>query len=103
VARANVLASSATLPPVSALDSRAFNIGTSVETDVVQLAGALKKLSGASSAIQHAPARPGEQLRSAIANDKAGRMLGWRPGVALDDGLRLTYDWFKHRRTEART
>lgn len=103
VARANVLASSATLPPVSALDSRAFNIGTSVETDVVQLAGALKKLSGSSSAVQHAPARPGEQLRSAVANDKAGRMLGWRPSVALEDGLRLTYDWFKQRRTEART
>lgn len=103
VARANVLASSATLPPVSALDSRAFNIGTSVETDVVQLASALKKLSGSSSAVQHAPARPGEQLRSAVANDKAGRMLGWRPSVALEDGLRLTYDWFKQRRTEART
>jgi len=103
VARANVLAASATLPPVASLDSRAFNIGTSVETDVVALAATLKKLSGGSSPVQHAPARPGEQLRSAIAFDKAARILGWRPGVALGDGLHQTYDWFKQRRAEARS
>ena len=103
VARANVLAASATLPPVSSLDSRAFNIGTSVETDVVELAATLKTLSGGSSPVQHAPARPGEQLRSAIAFDKAARTLGWRPAVALGDGLRQTYDWFKQRRAEARS
>jgi len=103
VARANVLAASATLPPVSSLDSRAFNIGTSVETDVVALAATLKTLSGGSSPVQHAPARPGEQLRSAIAFDKAARILGWRPAVALGDGLHQTYDWFKQRRAEARS
>ncbi|HWD16512.1 MAG TPA: GDP-mannose 4,6-dehydratase, partial [Casimicrobiaceae bacterium] len=103
VARANVLAASATLPPATALDSRAFNIGTSIETDVVQLATMLTQVSGGSSAIQHAPARPGEQLRSAIAFDKAARTLGWRPAVALGDGLRQTYDWFKQRRAEARS
>jgi len=103
VARANVLAASATLPPVSSLDSRAFNIGTSVETDVVELAATLKTLSGGSSPVQHAPARPGEQLRSAIAFDKAARILGWRPAVALGDGLHQTYDWFKQRRAEARS
>lgn len=103
VARANVLAASATLPPVSSLDSRAFNIGTAIETDVVELAATLKTLSGGSSPVQHAPARPGEQLRSAIAFDKAARILGWRPAVALGDGLRQTYDWFKQRRAEARS
>jgi UDP-glucose 4-epimerase len=103
VARANVLAASATLPPVSSLDSRAFNIGTSVETDVVALAATLKTLSGGSSPVQHAPARPGEQLRSAIAFDKAARILGWRPAVALGEGLHQTYDWFKQRRAEARS
>ncbi len=100
VARANLLAATATLPAATALDSRAFNVGTSIETDVVRLAEVLRRLSGSTSAITHAPARAGEQLRSAVAIAKSARALGWRPEVGLEDGLRLTYDWFVQRRTE---
>ena len=102
VARANLLASRAELPPASGVDSRAFNIGTSIETDVVELARRLRAVAGASSAVEHAPARAGEQRRSAVDTSKAARVLGWRPEVSLDDGLRLTYEWFVARRAEAR-
>jgi UDP-glucose 4-epimerase len=102
VARANLLASQATLPPAAGLDSRAFNIGTGIETDVVELARRLKHVSGSGSAITHAPPRAGEQRRSAVDIAKAGRVLGWRPEMALDDGLRETYRWFVARRGEVR-
>jgi UDP-glucose 4-epimerase len=101
VARANLLAAKADLPPVGSVDSRAFNIGTSVQTDVVELARWLKEISGSASEITHAPARPGEQLRSAVAIGKAARVLGWRPEVTLEQGLRDTYEWFAARRAEA--
>ncbi|HEY9448640.1 MAG TPA: NAD-dependent epimerase/dehydratase family protein [Gemmatimonadaceae bacterium] len=103
VARANVLASHADLPPAAGVDSRAFNIGTSVETNVVELAQLLRSVSGSTSDIQHAPARAGEQRRSAVNNGKAERVLGWRPEMTLDRGLRQTYEYFVARRAEALT
>lgn len=98
VARANLAAATVKLPPATGVDSRAFNIGTSVETDVVALAKVLKEVSAGKSAVVHAPARAGEQRRSAVRNDKAGKVLGWKPKVSLHDGLRDTYKWFAARR-----
>ncbi len=95
VARANLLASRAELPAPTGVDSRAFNVGTSVETNVVELAQRLREVSGKSSAlIEHAPARAGEQRRSAVDVSKSGRVLGWEPRVTLDEGLGKTYEWF---------
>jgi UDP-glucose 4-epimerase len=69
----------------------------------VQLARRLREVSGKSSArVEHAPARPGEQRRSAVDPSKAERVLGWKPRVSIDDGLRQTYDWFVTLRSEAR-
>jgi UDP-glucose 4-epimerase len=98
VARANLAAATVSLPPATVVDSRAFNIGTSIETDVVQLATLLKEVSGGSSELVHAPARAGEQRRSAVRIEKAGKMLGWKPTMSLRDGLRETYQWFAGRR-----
>jgi UDP-glucose 4-epimerase len=99
VARANLAAATVQLPPPTNVDSRAFNIGTSIETDVVELAKILKDVSGGRSELVHAPARAGEQRRSAVRIDKAAKMLGWKPKVTLRDGLRDTYQWFAARRT----
>ncbi|MGE5728024.1 MAG: NAD-dependent epimerase/dehydratase family protein [Gemmatimonas sp.] len=99
VARANLAAATVRLPPPTNVDSRAFNIGTSIETDVVELATLLKDVSGGSSELVHAPARAGEQRRSAVRVDKAEKVLGWKPKVTLRDGLRDTYHWFAARRT----
>jgi UDP-glucose 4-epimerase len=100
VARANLLAAEASLPPVEGIDSRAFNIGTGIETSVVELARKLKESCGAESPIEHAPPRAGEQRRSAVNVDKAARVLGWRPEKALNEGLGETYRWFVARRGE---
>ncbi len=99
VARANLAAATVTLPPATGVDSRAFNIGTTVETDVVMLASVLKEVSSGRSEVVHAPARAGEQRRSAVRNDKAAKLLGWTPRMTLRDGLRDTYEWFAARRT----
>jgi UDP-glucose 4-epimerase len=46
---------------------------------------------------EHAPARLGEQKRSCIDPSAAAKALGWRPEVALADGLARTFEWFKAR------
>jgi UDP-glucose 4-epimerase len=94
VARANVLAAEAALPPLDGtVDARAFNIGTGVETSVTALAQALMGASGVEVRVEHAPARGGELLTNSLDAGKAARALAWKPQVSLAEGLRATYDW----------
>jgi UDP-glucose 4-epimerase len=98
VARAVQLGARAAVPPAGTVDARAFNIGTGVETDVLTLAKTLAAAAGAPPRIAHAAERPGEQRRSAVRIDAAARALGWRPEVALEQGLQQTFAWFSARR-----
>jgi UDP-glucose 4-epimerase len=98
VATANVLASTAKLPDVKRLDDRAINIGTGVETSVLNLAESLQRAAHVNVPIDFAPKRDGEQQRSAIKNERAARILGWKPTVKLEQGLTETYNWFKKPR-----
>jgi UDP-glucose 4-epimerase len=95
VARANVAA-------LGAKASDAFNIGTGVETSVNQLYRSLSSAAGVKTPPSFAPARPGEQRRSVISPARAGQVLGWRPEVTLDDGLKRTFAFFKERFTQSR-
>jgi UDP-glucose 4-epimerase len=74
-----------------------FNIGTGIETDVNELAAILLDATGARSRVEHGPAKSGEQRRSVIAHDRAAKELGWRPEVALKDGLHRTVEWFRKK------
>jgi UDP-glucose 4-epimerase len=101
VARANLLAADALLPPAGRLDDRGFNVGTGIETSVLDLAAELQRVAGATVPVTHAPARAGEQRRSSIAYAKSSEVLGWSPQVSLSDGLRATLEFFRAERTGA--
>jgi UDP-glucose 4-epimerase len=74
-----------------------MNIGTSVDTSVLELYEAMGRLTGYPEPPNHAPERPGELLRSALDPGRAAIHLGWKPWTALDDGLQRTIDWFRDR------
>lgn len=95
VSRANVAATTWRVPAIDSIDAVAFNIGTGRETSVNTLATMMIEAAGASVSVEHAPARAGELLRSALRIDKAARELGWRPAVSLADGLKRTYQWIR--------
>jgi UDP-glucose 4-epimerase len=68
-----------------------INVGTGIETDVLELISRLGKLGDADGfEPEFAPARTGEVQSIAIDPSRAERELDWRPRVSLDDGLRLT-------------
>ena len=79
VAEAAFRAATLPLPPAGRLDARAFNVGTGVETSVLDLATALSRAANRAVDIQFAPNRRGEQLRSALRVDKIRSELGWTP------------------------
>ncbi|HXV86233.1 MAG TPA: NAD-dependent epimerase/dehydratase family protein [Gemmatimonadales bacterium] len=99
VARANLAATRWVMAAPRGLDEAAFNIGTGVETSVNRLAEVLVAASGTTAEVRHAPARPGELQRSALRVARAERELGWKPEVAVEDGLRRTYAWIKEAGT----
>lgn len=71
----------------------AYNVGTGVETTVLDLADALRGLGeGRPFEPEHAPERPGELHRSAIDPARAREVLGWEARTPLAEGLRLTLD-----------
>ncbi|MDQ3950127.1 MAG: GDP-mannose 4,6-dehydratase [Gemmatimonadota bacterium] len=99
VASAFLAAAAAPLSPPERLDARAFNVGTGVETSVIELAEMLRRVAGGSAPIQFAPKRPGELARSVLAPDKAAEQLGWTAVTPLERGLAETYAWFAARPT----
>ena len=78
--------------------STIFNIGTGIETNVNQLFQHLKNLTGSSVEEKHIPAKAGEQMRSVISSKKIGETLGWKPTVALEEGLKRTVEFFKGKK-----
>jgi UDP-glucose 4-epimerase len=70
-----------------------FNVGTGVATSVVDLHALCRRVSGSDREPRFAEARPGELRRSVLDPGRAERELGWRPQVALEDGLRTTWSW----------
>jgi UDP-glucose 4-epimerase len=68
----------------------AVNIGSGVETSVLQLVAELETLGRSPLAPAHAPAREGEVVRSCLDASRARALLGWEASVPLAEGLRRT-------------
>ncbi len=88
VVRANELA-------LQAGDNRIYNVGTGKETDVNTLFRLLRRIVGVDTAEVHGKAKPGEQRRSVLDYSLIQKELGWNPSVSLEEGLRLTVDFFR--------
>jgi UDP-glucose 4-epimerase len=83
----------ANLAAVDAPVTGPVNIGTGVETTVLELAKILGELGGVEHfEPQFAPARLGELARSCLDIRRARETLGWEPTVSIREGLRLTLE-----------
>jgi UDP-glucose 4-epimerase len=72
------------------------HLATGVETSVLQLADACRKVVGLPDhPIELLPRRPGEVDRNFATYDYAREIMGFEPSVTLDDGLANTWDWYK--------
>lgn len=75
-----------------------YNISTGIETSVNRLHQILSGLiTDGESKPTYAEARKGELERSVCSYDKINAALGWKPEIALADGLKLTIDYFRER------
>ena len=84
---------SAMLAAAEAETSGPINIGTGIETDVLELVSALGELGGNGDfEPEFAPPRTGEVQRISIDPARAASELGWRAEMGLSEGLRVTLD-----------
>jgi len=81
---------------------KTINIGNGKSVTINRLLDALKQLSGKQhvTAEYRAP-RSGDVLHSLADLSSAESLLGYVPQVGLEEGLRLTLEWWKHSRFSA--
>lgn len=73
-----------------------YNIGGLDVVDNLTMAKRLLHLMGKpESLLTYVKDRPGHDRRYALRCDKMEKHLGWKPSIALEDGLRQTIDWYK--------
>jgi UDP-glucuronate decarboxylase len=70
-----------------------INIGNNEETTVIELAKMIKSMTGSSSNITFGPLPQDDPHRRCPDISKAKQILGWRPKVKLEDGLKKTIEW----------
>jgi UDP-glucose 4-epimerase len=87
LARAHVLA----LGPEG--ENETFNLDGSEEVTILRIAQTVQRLTGSDVPIQFLPARVGDYKGADVSSAKAATVLGWRPRVSFDDGMRETVRW----------
>jgi len=89
VVDANLLAARA--PKAS---GEAFNVGCGDRVSLLDIIDRLEKLLGRPVERRHTPPRAGDVPHTLADVGKAERLLGYRPGVEFDEGLRRTLEYF---------
>lgn len=74
-----------------------YNVGTGVETTILELARTVGALAGSGAPVRFAPARRGDIRRSLCDPSAFAAATGWRPGVGLRQGLAPTLAWMRAR------
>ena len=77
-------------------NGQAFNLGTSIETRIGDLAEMIIRLTSSKSRIQYAPRRIWDKSARRQADISQARdTLKFRPKFVIEEGLGLTVEWFK--------
>jgi nucleoside-diphosphate-sugar epimerase len=74
-----------------------INIGNDREYTVLHVAETVKRLTGSASPITFHPLPADDPVRRRPSIEKAGRLLGWKPLVSLEEGLRRTIEAYRRR------
>jgi len=72
-----------------------YHVGTGIELSINDLYRKLAKMSGYKKKPLKGPADISAPLRSSLDSSKIQRELDWVPTTSIDEGLRLTVDWFR--------
>lgn len=83
-------------------DRGVINIGGGTEVSIKELAELLKKITGFKGKIIYQTEKPDGMPRRLLDSNKIFA-LGWRPKISLEEGLRLTYEWYQNHYEKLRS
>ena len=93
IARANLLAAS------SDATDQVFNIASSTETSLIELAEALQRAMGSDLELEFGPPRGVNGVTRRLADTSAAAQeLGWKADISLDEGLTRLVAWWRGQR-----
>jgi len=78
-------------------DGGIYNLGWGFGTSVNEIFARLKEITGYEKEAVHGPPKKGEVFKICLDATKARRELGWVPRVGLDEGLRMTVEYFRRK------
>jgi len=74
-----------------------INVGAGTELTIAELARTLGRVTGFKGEIRFDSSKPDGTPRKLLDSSRI-TALGWSPRIALEDGVRATYDWYRSRR-----
>jgi UDP-N-acetylglucosamine 4-epimerase len=77
--------------------NQVYNIAYGQQTSLLELFEWLKTISGSSVEPIYGPERPGDVKHSLADISKAKNLLGYDPEISVEDGLKITFEWYKER------
>ena len=74
--------------------SEPMNVGTGFDTSIAELADLIKRIVAFKGDTEYDPTKPdGNPVR--LLDTSRMNALGWKPKISLEEGLRMTYEWYK--------
>jgi UDP-glucose 4-epimerase len=98
VVRANLLAAEG---DAARVNGQVANVGAGARTSLLDLVEAVRAVTGRPIAVEHLPPRAGDVRDSLASLERAERVLGYRPQVGLEEGLRRIWQWMAAQPTAA--
>lgn len=74
------------------------NLGGGRPVVLNDVIGVIERLTSESAKVKYAPAHPADALIAWAAIDRASKLLGWSPQVAIEEGLERTLQWYRKER-----
>ncbi len=78
-------------------DGGIYNLGWGFGTSINEIFARLKEITGYEKEAVHGPPKKGEVFKICLDATKARRELGWVPRISLDEGLRMTVEYFRRK------
>lgn len=74
-----------------------FNAGSSKAVSVKEIVSKIIEHSGKQIGVTHDLSKPAIKTNLCLDTSKARSMLGWRPEISLDEGIKKTLEWHKKK------
>ena len=75
------------------LDEHLYNVGTSIDLTIEELAEKIQSISGHQGEIEWDKSKPDGTPKKQL-NTERLNVLGWKPEISLEEGLKDIYDWY---------